>query len=109
MQKLVVGEGGNKLKINKKLKSLTKSKFKFKVEPVEVKVNGLEAIDSEMVSKVDVEMIAEGSALTPPKRNLELKMSKKIALDNVPMTVKELIEIGLLEGVLVVYMGGKKV
>ena len=108
-QKLVVGERGNKLRINKKLKRLTKSKFKFKVEPIEVKVNGLEAIDSEMVSKVDVEMITEGSALTPPKRNLELKMSKKIVLDNVPMTVKELFEIGLLEGVPVVYMGGKKV
>jgi hypothetical protein len=47
--------------------------------------------------------------LTPPKKNLELKMSKKIALENVPMTVKELFETGLLEGVPVVYMGGKKV
>ena len=79
------------------------------MEPVEVKVNGLEAIDNEMVSKVNVEIIAEGSALTHSKRNLELKMSKKIALDNVPMTVKELFETGLLEGVPVVYMGGKKV
>ncbi|EEF42838.1 DNA binding protein, putative [Ricinus communis] len=91
-----------------KLRQLTRSNFTLKVEPVEVKVNGLETIDSEMISKVDVEMIAEGSALTPPKKNLELKMSKKIALDNIPMTVKELFETGLLEGVPVVYMGGKK-
>ena len=51
----------------------------------------------------------EGSVLTPSKRNLELKMSKKIALDNVPMIVKELFETGLLEGVPIVYVGGKKV
>ncbi|XP_058003443.1 uncharacterized protein LOC110662674 isoform X1 [Hevea brasiliensis] len=105
VQKLVAE--GNEVKTNK-LRRLTRSTLNFKVEPVEVKVNGLEAIDSEMFSKVDVEMIAEGSALTPPKKNLELKMSKKIALDNVPMTVKELFETGLLEGVPVVYMGGKK-
>uniref|UniRef100_A0A251KR14 Zinc finger PHD-type domain-containing protein n=1 Tax=Manihot esculenta TaxID=3983 RepID=A0A251KR14_MANES len=98
---------GAEVKTNK-MRRLTRSTLKFKVEPVEVKVDGLEAIDSEMFSKVDVEMIAEGSALTPPKKNLELKMSKKIALDNVPMTVKELFETGLLEGVPVVYMGGKK-
>ncbi|KDP29214.1 hypothetical protein JCGZ_16603 [Jatropha curcas] len=91
-----------------KLRRLTRSNLKFKLEPVEVKVNGLESVDTEMFSKVDVEMIAEGSALTPPKRNLELKMSKKIALNNVPMTVKELFETGFLEGVPVVYMGGKK-
>ncbi|KAF2289837.1 hypothetical protein GH714_038864 [Hevea brasiliensis] len=105
VQKLVAE--GTEVKTNK-LRRLTRSTLNFKVEPVEVKVNGLEAIDSEMFSKVDVEMIAEGSALTPPKKNLELKMSKKIALDNVPMTVKELFETGLLEGVPVVYMGGKK-
>ncbi|KAJ9184379.1 hypothetical protein P3X46_004110 [Hevea brasiliensis] len=104
-QKLVAE--GNEVKSNK-LRRLTRSTLKFKVEPVEVKVNGLEDIDSKMISKVDVEIVADGSALTPPKKNLELKMSKKIALDNVPMTVKELFETGLLEGVPVVYMGGKK-
>ncbi|XP_050226867.1 uncharacterized protein LOC126676656 isoform X2 [Mercurialis annua] len=112
-----IGEGKKKLgregKCNRnknKMKRLTKrlSNLNFKLHPVEVKVSGLEAIDSGMFSKVEVEMIAEGSALTPPKKNLELKMSKKIALDNVPMTVKELFETGLLEGVPVVYMGGKK-
>ncbi|WCJ34412.1 Acyl-CoA N-acyltransferase with RING/FYVE/PHD-type zinc finger domain [Euphorbia peplus] len=94
-----------------KLRRLTKSnlKSKSKSETVEVKVKGLESIDTEMVSKVDVEMIAEGSALIPPpKKNLELKMSKKIALGSIPMTVKELFETGLLEDVPVVYMGGKK-
>ncbi|XP_065855384.1 uncharacterized protein [Euphorbia lathyris] len=91
-----------------KLRRLTKSNLKPKSVTVEVKVNGLESIDTEMVSKVDVEMIAEGSALTPTTKNLELKMSKKIGVDNIPMTVKELFETGLLEGVPVVYMGGKK-
>ncbi|KAJ8754120.1 hypothetical protein K2173_002018 [Erythroxylum novogranatense] len=95
-------------KKRKKLSRFTKSTVKVKGEAVEVMVNGFEAIDGEAVSSVDVEMIAEGSALAPPKRNLELKMSKKIALQNVPMTVKELFETGLLEGVPVVYMGGKK-
>ncbi|KAJ8899731.1 hypothetical protein K2173_019430 [Erythroxylum novogranatense] len=98
---------GSSLK-RKKLKRFTRSTMKVKGEAVEVKVNGFDAIDGETVSRVDVETIAEGSALTPPKKNLELKMSKKIALENVPMTVKELFETGLLEGVPVVYMGGKK-
>ncbi|XP_043815649.1 uncharacterized protein LOC110623074 isoform X2 [Manihot esculenta] len=97
--------GGTEVK-NNTLRRLTWSTLKL--EPVEVKVNGLEDIDSKMISKIHVETVAEGSALNPPKKNLELKMSKKIALDNVPMTVKELFETRLLEGVPVVYMGGKK-
>lgn len=100
--------GGSGVKRNKP-RRFAHSKLKLKLETVEVKVNGLETVDSGAISRVDVEMIAEGSALTPPKKNLELKMSKKIQLDNVPMTVKELFETGLLEGVPVVYMGGKKV
>ncbi|KAF2307459.1 hypothetical protein GH714_028833 [Hevea brasiliensis] len=78
-QKLVAE--GNEVKSNK-LRRLTRSTLKFKVEPVEVKVNGLEDIDSKVISKVDVEIVAEG--------------------------IKELFETGLLEGVPVVYMGGKK-
>ncbi|KAF9665085.1 hypothetical protein SADUNF_Sadunf16G0085400 [Salix dunnii] len=93
---------------NNRPKRVTKSKLKILLQAVEVTVEGPEATEGEALSRVDVEMIAEGTALTPPKKNLELKMSKKIALDNVPMTVKELFETGLLEGVPVVYMGGKK-
>ena len=104
----VFGENGE-VKSNDRPKRVRKSKLMMKLQPVEVTVKGPEAIEGEALSRVDVEMIAEGSALTPPKKNLELKMSKKIALENVPMTVKELFETGLLEGVPVVYMGGKKV
>ncbi|KAL9336733.1 hypothetical protein Peur_071221 [Populus x canadensis] len=107
MAVVVFGENGEP-NSNNRPKRVTKSKLKIKLQAVEVTVEGPEAIEGEALSRVDVEMIAEGSALTPPKKNLELKMSKKIALDNVPMTVKELFETGLLEGVPVVYMGGKK-
>ncbi|KAB5552341.1 hypothetical protein DKX38_009652 [Salix brachista] len=103
----VFGDNGE-VKSNDRPKRVRKSKLMMKLQPVEVTVKGPEAIEGEALSRVDVEMIAEGSALTPPKKNLELKMSKKIALENVPMTVKELFETGLLEGVPVVYMGGKK-
>jgi hypothetical protein len=44
-----------------------------------------------------------------PKNKLELKMSKKIALNKKPMTVKELFETGFLDGVTVVYMGTNQV
>ncbi|KAK7284960.1 hypothetical protein RJT34_19714 [Clitoria ternatea] len=50
-------------------------------------------------------------ALTASKsknNKLELKMSKKIAVNRNPMTVKELFDTGLLDGVSVVYMGGIK-
>ncbi|KAB1221200.1 Chromodomain-helicase-DNA-binding protein 4 [Morella rubra] len=43
------------------------------------------------------------------KSKLELKMSKKIALNKKPMTVRELFETGLLDGVTVVYMGANKI
>ncbi|KAK9068449.1 hypothetical protein SSX86_012563 [Deinandra increscens subsp. villosa] len=40
---------------------------------------------------------------TPTRRNLELKMSKKIGLDRMPTNMKELLETGLLEGFRVYY------
>lgn len=74
---------------------------------------------------VDVESLASPSELTlmpnsdedstvavsasTPKNKLELKMSKKIALNKKPTTVKELFDTGLVDGVPVIYMGGKKV
>ncbi|KAJ1418903.1 Zinc finger, PHD-type [Sesbania bispinosa] len=42
------------------------------------------------------------------RSKLELKMSKKIVVNRKPMTVKELFDTGLLDGVSVVYMGGIK-
>ena len=58
-----------------------------------------------LVSNFGGEEAAEGSGLMTPRKNLELKMSKKIALNRCPMTVKELFDTGLLDGVPVVYMG----
>lgn len=88
-------------------KRLTRSMMKM--EPVEVLVTQSEGFESEEMSWIEVEAIAEGSALASPRKNLELKMSKKITLTKKPMTVTELFETGLLEGVTVVYMGGIKV
>ena len=47
-------------------------------------------------------------SLTSPKK-LELKMSKKIALSRVPLTIRDLLETGMLEGRAVTYDGRKKV
>lgn len=44
------------------------------------------------------------SALGTPRNKLELKMSKKIVVDKKSMTVKELFDTGLIDGVSVVYM-----
>ncbi|KAJ7976876.1 Zinc finger, FYVE/PHD-type [Quillaja saponaria] len=52
--------------------------------------------------------IASVNALSTPRNKLELKMSKKIVLTKKPMTVRELFDTGLLDGVPVIYMGGKK-
>lgn len=95
---------------NKKDRKLLRQlSAKLKVEPVEVLVTQAEDFGNEAMSLIEVEAIAEGSALTSPRKNLELKMSKKIALNKKPMTVTELFETGLLDGVSVVYMGGIKV
>ncbi|CAI0469317.1 unnamed protein product [Linum tenue] len=105
---------GKKMKTNNKIKRFKRSFMKKRKveETVEVEVRGLESVGSGSVSTINVEAIGagmEGSAVAPPKRNLELKMSKKNAPQSLPMTVKELFETGFLEGVPVVYMGGKKV
>ncbi|KAK7245037.1 hypothetical protein RIF29_39867 [Crotalaria pallida] len=51
----------------------------------------------------------KGSGEGEGRRNkMEMKMSKKIVVNRMPMTVKELLDTGLLDGVAVVYMGGIK-
>lgn len=103
-------EGGSEVSNGLNKKCLKRpSAMKPKVEPVEVLVTQSEGFGNESMSLIEVEAIAEGSALTSPKKNLELKMSKKISLNKKPMTVTELFETGLLDGVTVVYMGGIKV
>lgn len=99
---------GNNLK-KKALKWLKQSSLKLNNEPVEVLVTQSESFESNDMSHIKVEAIAEGSALSSPKKNLELKMSKKIVLNKKPMTVTELFETGLLDGISVIYMGGIKV
>ncbi|KDO54343.1 hypothetical protein CISIN_1g001893mg [Citrus sinensis] len=102
-------EGGSEVSNGLNKKCLKRpSAMKPKVEPVEVLVTQSEGFGNESMSLIEVEAIAEGSALTSPKKNLELKMSKKISLNKKPMTVTELFETGLLDGVSVVYMGGIK-
>uniref|UniRef100_A0A7C9EC43 PHD-type domain-containing protein n=1 Tax=Opuntia streptacantha TaxID=393608 RepID=A0A7C9EC43_OPUST len=60
-------------------------------------------VNAEAVMENDV----EESMSATPKRKLEMKMSKQIALANIPTTVKELFETALLEGCPVYYNGGK--
>lgn len=57
--------------------------------------------ESEQVGNCD-------SEINGPRSKMELKMSKKIVVNRKPMTVKELFDTGLLDGVSVVYMGGIK-
>ncbi|KAK0585783.1 hypothetical protein LWI29_033955 [Acer saccharum] len=103
------GGGSRRNNLKKKaLKWLKQSTLEPKLEPVEVLVTQLEGFQNDEMSLIQVEAIAEGSALTSPKRNLEMKMSKKIVLNKKPMTVTELFETGLLDGISVVYMGGIK-
>nr|DAD28616.1 TPA_asm: hypothetical protein HUJ06_030084 [Nelumbo nucifera] len=60
---------------------------------------------SEALAKCDSKKDDVVSPLkTPPKKKLELKMSKKIALTKFPSRVKELLETGLLEGLPVQYV-----
>ncbi|KAG7961200.1 hypothetical protein I3843_09G004200 [Carya illinoinensis] len=84
----------------KEVRSFTPSAVRPKVkpEPGESLVNASEDLDGE----------ATGGVNLTPKNKLELKMSKKIALNKKPMTVRELFETGLLDGVTVVYMGCHK-
>lgn len=77
-----------------------------KVEPtMESVVNSSEAAQNESNLNLDGEATGGVIASKTLKNKLEMKMSKKIALNKKPMTVKELFETGLLDGVTVVYMG----
>ncbi|KHG09509.1 Chromodomain-helicase-DNA-binding 4 [Gossypium arboreum] len=90
------------------LKTLMRPKKSFlrpKVETEESLVCEEQNVENVLVSTFGGEEAAEESGLTTPRKNLELKMSKKISLNKCPMTVKELFDTGLLDGVPVVYMG----
>ncbi|XVF76337.1 hypothetical protein PTKIN_Ptkin13bG0258300 [Pterospermum kingtungense] len=91
---------------NLRLKALRLSKqslLRPKVEAVDSCEK--QTVENVLASNFVGEEGAEGSGLTTPWKNLELKMSKKIAINKCPVTVKELFDTGLLDGVPVVYMG----
>lgn len=92
------------------LRRFTRSALKPRVELVETETTTVSAAESELAPNVDGEsnIAAVSSSSSTPKNKLELKMSKKIALNKKPTTVKELFDTGLVDGVPVVYMGGKK-
>ncbi|KAK3006237.1 hypothetical protein RJ639_016808 [Escallonia herrerae] len=64
-------------------------------------MEGAELLDDEVESGGD-------SEVETATRKMEMKMSKKIAVNRRPTTVRELFETGLLEGYPVYYNGGKK-
>ncbi|XP_061352612.1 increased DNA methylation 1-like isoform X3 [Gastrolobium bilobum] len=67
-----------------------------------------ENVDSGDKTGTESEVANGSSALAAPRNKLELKMSKKIVVNKKPLTIKELFDTGLLDGVSVVYMGGIK-
>ncbi|KAK9290995.1 hypothetical protein L1049_009178 [Liquidambar formosana] len=99
--------------LEKPLRRFTRSALKPKVEPVESWVSGTcspglsDGPKDKALPKVEGEENTAVSTSGTPKK-VELKMSKKIALNKVPSTVKELLETGLLEGIQVIYNYGKK-
>ncbi|KAA8544144.1 hypothetical protein F0562_022220 [Nyssa sinensis] len=98
----------------KPLKRFTRSALKSKAESIELLA--IEDIKTEEVAKTEedikTEEVAESdvvSSLVTPANKLEMKMSKKIALQKFPTKLKELLETGLLEGLPVQYLRGSKV
>ncbi|KAJ8438681.1 hypothetical protein Cgig2_011864 [Carnegiea gigantea] len=66
-----------------------------------------ESVMNDVNAEAVMEKDFEESMSATPKRKLEMKMSKQVALANIPTTVKELFETALLEGCPVYYNGGK--
>lgn len=66
-----------------------------------------ECCDDQTV-EIESEQVVANGGLGGSRNKMELKMSKKIVVNRKPMTVKELLDTGFLDGVSVVYMGGIK-
>ncbi|XP_054812842.1 uncharacterized protein LOC129313599 isoform X2 [Prosopis cineraria] len=92
--------------VDKTVRRFTRSALKPKVERSDKTGTAPEAAQTAN-NRPDEKETASLSAPTIPHSKLELKMSKKIVLSKKPITVKELFDSGLLDGVSVVYMGGK--
>ncbi|GLT25765.1 hypothetical protein SLA2020_008740 [Shorea laevis] len=101
--KMAPFKGKNNLPV-KHLRRFTQL-VKPEARPEESVAGEPQVVENKVVPNLDGEAAAEVSGLGTLRKNLELKMSKKIALNKCPMTVKELFETGILDGVSVVYMG----
>ncbi|KAE8692514.1 Acyl-CoA N-acyltransferase with RING/FYVE/PHD-type zinc finger domain isoform 2 [Hibiscus syriacus] len=105
MQISYISDGSNDDAFLKALRQSKQSLTRPKFEAVDNLECEQHAVENVIVSNFGGEESAEESELTTSMKNLELKMSKKVALTKCPMTVKELFDTGLLDGVPVVYMG----
>ncbi|XVE96561.1 hypothetical protein REPUB_Repub02eG0233200 [Reevesia pubescens] len=105
MQIVHSSDGNNDDLLLKALRRPKRSLSRPKVEAVDSLECERQTGENVLVSNFGGDEAAEGSGLATPRKNLELKMSKKISLNKCPMTVKELFDTGLLDGVPVVYMG----
>lgn len=88
-------------------KRFTRSALKSKEDTVESLESDYNFCNSVAIG-VDEKTNGAVRSLTSPKK-LGLKMSKKIALNKVPLTIRDLLETGMLEGYPVTYDGRKKV
>ncbi|RVW47942.1 Increased DNA methylation 1 [Vitis vinifera] len=87
-------------------KRFTRSALKSKEDTVESLESDYNFCNSVAIG-VDEKTNGAVRSLTSPKK-LGLKMSKKIALNKVPLTIRDLLETGMLEGYPVTYDGRKK-
>ncbi|KAF8395308.1 hypothetical protein HHK36_019251 [Tetracentron sinense] len=99
--------------LEKPLRRFTRSALKPKVEPIDISVTSggselSEDAKSEAIAKGDGKTTVASPLRLPQQKKLEMKMSKKIALNKFPSTLKELLETGMLEGLPVKYVRSKK-
>ncbi|KAE8679392.1 Acyl-CoA N-acyltransferase with RING/FYVE/PHD-type zinc finger domain isoform 4 [Hibiscus syriacus] len=105
MQIIDSRDGNNDYLLLKTLKRPKRSLLKPKIEAIDSLNRQQQTVKNVLVSNFCGDEATEDSGLTTSRNDLEFKMSKKIALDRCPMTVKELFDTGLLDGVPVVYTG----
>ncbi|KAK8542087.1 hypothetical protein V6N13_137348 [Hibiscus sabdariffa] len=101
----IVDNSDNDDLLLKTLKRPKQSLLKPKIEAIDSLQCQQQTVETVLVSNFGGDEATEDSGLTTSRNDLEFKLSKKIALNRCPMTVKELFDTGLLDGVPVVYMG----
>ncbi|GMI84757.1 hypothetical protein like AT2G36720 [Hibiscus trionum] len=105
MQIVDSGDGNNDDLLLKTLKRPKRSLLKPKIEAIDSLQCQQQTVENVLVSNFGGDEATEVSDLTTSRNDLEFKISKETALNRCPMTVKELFDTGLLDGVPVVYMG----